>query len=92
MQKETHLTDWHEFFAFLLERVVGQRGVLVQANVDVSSNPPEIDILLMLNLEVPTWTPEQLEYLPMEFAKVARATSLSSSSILSRSRCGLLKL
>ncbi len=65
MQNLTKLTRWHELFALLLEWVIGPTGILVQANVDVSSTPPEIDILLIQNLKPNTpWTTEQLVYLP----------------------------
>jgi len=65
MEKSPKLRRWHEFFAFLLELTLTQKEIAVQANVDVSSAPPEIDIVLMQNLnDKPTWTAAQLTCLP----------------------------
>lgn len=65
METKTELTRWHELFGALLEQVISPTGILVQTNVDVSSTPPEIDILLIQNMaESCTWTTEQLAYLP----------------------------
>ncbi len=65
MEAKTELTRWHELFGGLLEQVISPTGILVQTNVDVSSTPPEIDILLIQNVTTSrTWTTEQLAYLP----------------------------
>lgn len=56
-------TQWHRFLAKVFELTVGQRGVLVLAEVEVMRNPPKVDILL-LRRETAAWTAEQLEVLP----------------------------
>lgn len=54
---------WHRFLAKGFELSVGQRGVLVIAEVQVTQNPPKVDILL-LRRETDTWTAEQIALLP----------------------------
>ena len=56
-------TKWHPFLAKGFELSVGTRGVQVFSEVEVGSNPPKVDILL-LRRESASWTPEQLEMLP----------------------------
>ncbi|NJN66104.1 MAG: hypothetical protein HC884_05005 [Chloroflexaceae bacterium] len=58
------LTRWHVLFGSILEEVLGPVGVLVKTEVVVSTTPPEIDILLIQNLEAPAWTPNQQARLP----------------------------
>jgi len=48
---------WHRFLAKGFELSVGQRGVLVIAEVEVTQNPPKVDILLLRRAS-DTWTPE----------------------------------
>ena len=54
---------WHRFLAKGFELSVGQRGVLVIAEVAVTQNPPKVDILL-LRRAGDAWTPEQMALLP----------------------------
>lgn len=54
---------WHRFLAKSFELSVGQRGVLVIAEVEVTQNPPKVDILL-LRREGNAWTAEQMALLP----------------------------
>ena len=55
--------QWHRFLAKGFELSVGQQGVLVIAEVEVTQNPPKVDILL-LRRDTDRWTPEQLALLP----------------------------
>jgi len=55
--------QWHRFLAKGFELSVGQQGVLVIAEVEVTQNPPKVDILL-LRRDTAAWTPEQLALLP----------------------------
>lgn len=55
--------NWHRFLAKGFELSVGQRGVFVFAELEVTQNPPNVDILL-LRRDSATWTPEQLALLP----------------------------
>lgn len=54
---------WHRFLAKGFELSVGQKGVLVFAEVEVTQNPPKVDVLL-LRRDSDEWTPEQLALLP----------------------------
>lgn len=54
---------WHRFLAKGFELSIGQRGVLVFAEVEVMQNPPKVDVLL-LRRDTGEWTPEQLALLP----------------------------
>lgn len=54
---------WHRFLAKGFELSVGQRGVLVFAEIEVTQNPPKVDVLL-LRRDTDNWTPEQLALLP----------------------------
>lgn len=54
---------WHRFLAKGFELSVGQRGVLVIAEVEVTQNPPKVDILLLRRAS-DAWTPEQMALLP----------------------------
>lgn len=55
--------NWHRFLAKGFELSVGQRGVLVIAEVEVTQNLPKVDILL-LRRDSTAWTPEQMAMLP----------------------------
>jgi hypothetical protein len=48
----------------VLEEVLGPLDIIVQTDVDVSNDPPEMDVLLIQNTRSPTWTPRQTRYLP----------------------------
>jgi hypothetical protein len=54
---------WHRFLAKGFELSVGRRGVLVIAEVEVTQNPPKVDVLL-LRREGDAWTAEQIALLP----------------------------
>jgi hypothetical protein len=54
---------WHRFLAKGFELSVGRRGVLVIAEIEVTQNPPKVDILL-LRREGDAWTSEQMALLP----------------------------
>ncbi|MEZ4864115.1 MAG: hypothetical protein R3C14_22565 [Caldilineaceae bacterium] len=55
--------QWHRFLAKGFELSVGQTGVQVFAEVEVTQNPPKVDILLLRRTS-DRWTPEQLALLP----------------------------
>jgi len=57
-------TRWHHLFGGVLEEVLGPLDIIVQTDVDVSNDPPEMDVLLIQNTRSPTWTPRQTRYLP----------------------------
>lgn len=54
---------WHRFLAKGFELSVGQKGVLVFAEIEVTQNPPKVDVLL-LRRDSDEWTAEQLALLP----------------------------
>ncbi len=56
-------TSWHRLLARLLEIVLSPVDIDVQPNVDVMTNPPEADILL-LRRNTPKWTAAQRARLP----------------------------
>lgn len=56
-------TPWHQFLALVFEWSIGAEGVTVQSEVQISSEPPRIDVLL-LRRESTVWTPEQLKMVP----------------------------
>ncbi len=57
-------TQWHQIFGSVLEEVLTPVGITVQTEVDVSSSPPQIDILLLQRQQASSWTDEQRRYLP----------------------------
>lgn len=61
--KKRQQQRWHRFLAKGFELSVGRRGVLVIAEIEVTQNPPKVDILL-LRREGDTWTAEQMALLP----------------------------
>ena len=61
--QQTEQTKWHRFLAKGFELSLGERGVIVLTEVEVSGNPPKVDVLL-LRRETDEWTAEQLELLP----------------------------
>ena len=61
--KKRQQQRWHRFLAKGLELSVGRRGVLVIAEVEVTQNPPKVDVLL-LRREGDAWTAEQMALLP----------------------------
>ena len=56
-------TPWHRFLGKGLELSVGQEQVTVESELQVSSEPPRIDIVL-LRRETPQWTQAQRALLP----------------------------
>jgi len=55
--------SWHRLLARLLEIVLSPVDIEVQPNVEVMTEPPEADILL-LRRNTPYWTAEQRAHLP----------------------------
>jgi hypothetical protein len=55
--------SWHRLLARLLEIVLSELDIEVQPNVEVMTEPPEADILL-LRRNTPYWTAEQRANLP----------------------------
>ncbi len=55
-------TLWHRILGTLLELLLTRLGILVQSEVQVMSDPPKVDILL-LRREGERWTDEQLPLL-----------------------------
>ncbi len=54
---------WHKFLAFVFKQLLARFNVTVQAEVNLMSDPPRADILLIRRLD-PIWTAEQLARLP----------------------------
>lgn len=54
---------WHRLLARLLEMVLSEFEIDVQPNVQVMTDPPEVDILL-LRRKTPNWTADQRAHLP----------------------------
>jgi len=61
--RHTDPTPWHRFLGKGLELSVGQEQVTVESELQVSSEPPRIDIVL-LRRETPQWTQAQRALLP----------------------------
>ncbi len=57
-------TKWHQLFGAVLEELLTPIGISVQTEVDVSSKPPQVDIILLQRQQTSTWTEEQRRYLP----------------------------
>ncbi len=57
-------TKWHQLFGAVLEELLTPVGITVQTEVDVSSKPPQVDILLLQRQQAAAWTDEQRQYLP----------------------------
>ncbi len=55
-------TQWHRILGTLLELLLTRLGIIVQSEVQVMSDPPKVDILL-LRRESAGWTDEQLPLL-----------------------------
>ena len=56
-------TQWHRLLGRLLELALTPVGVSVETEVQIASDPPRVDILL-LRREGDAWTPEQKALLP----------------------------
>ena len=56
-------TLWHRLLGKLWEIVLTPAGVTVLSELQVTSNPPQVDLLL-LRREGTDWTPEQINLLP----------------------------
>lgn len=56
-------TLWHRLLSRLLEIVLSPVGITVLSELPATSNPPQIDILL-LRRDDQAWTPQQLSRLP----------------------------
>ncbi len=56
-------TLWHRFLAKILELTVGRLGVQVESEMQISSDPPKIDVVL-LRRETAAWTAAQAALLP----------------------------
>ncbi|MFN8486690.1 MAG: hypothetical protein U0350_03805 [Caldilineaceae bacterium] len=56
-------TLWHRLLGKLLEIVLTPAGITVLSELPVTSNPPQV-ALLLLRREGSDWTPEQLQLLP----------------------------
>ena len=61
--KKTNRTRWHRLLGKLLELLLTPTNVTVLTDVQVMSNPPETDILL-IRRDQPRWTRAQLQRLP----------------------------
>ena len=62
---------WHRLLARLLEMVLSEFEIDVQPNVQVMTDPPEVDILL-LRRKTPNWTADQRAHLQMAFGTAMR--------------------
>jgi len=56
-------TLWHRLLSKLFEIILSPVGVTILSELQSTSNPPKIDILL-LRRESPQWTPQQMALLP----------------------------
>ncbi|MEZ4860543.1 MAG: hypothetical protein R3C14_04525 [Caldilineaceae bacterium] len=56
-------TPWHRFLAKALELSVGLERIWVESEVQISSEPPRVDIVL-LRRETTAWTAAQRALLP----------------------------
>ena len=56
-------TRWHRFLAKIFELTIGRIGVQVESEMQISSDPPKIDVVL-LRRETLAWTPAQIALLP----------------------------
>ena len=64
MTEQQAQTKWHQLFGAVLEELLTPVGITVQTEVDVSSQPPQVDILLLQRKQTAAWTDEQRQYLP----------------------------
>ena len=64
MTEQQTQTKWHQLFGAVLEELLTPVGITVQTEVDVSSKPPQVDILLLQRQQAAAWTDEQRQYLP----------------------------
>jgi hypothetical protein len=55
--------NWHLILGTILKELLKPTGITVELEVEVMTEPPRADILL-LRRETKHWTPEQLKYLP----------------------------
>ena len=54
---------WHHLFGSLLQELLTPVGITVETEVDVTSDPPKVDIVLLCR-ETGAWTADQRQYLP----------------------------
>ncbi len=60
---EANEIRWHRWFGDSLKEILSPLGITVHTGFPIMTDPPEADIVILRKPD-PSWTPEQLRFMP----------------------------